>query len=105
MAGFGDILKLMSNAKQLQEGAESLKNDLPKMEFTSTVANGGVSVTVGGDMTVRKIYIAPEMAADIPCLQDELQTALNSALLDAKSTMQEKMKAITGGLGIDLPSF
>ena len=45
MAGFGDILKLMSNAKQLQEGAESLKNDLPKMEFTSTAANGGVSVT------------------------------------------------------------
>lgn len=105
MAGFGDVLKLMSHAKELQAAAQGLKEELPKMEFTATAANGGVSVTVGGDMTVRNIVIAPELQADTGFLAQELQNALNSALASARSTMQDKMRAIGGGLGIDIPSF
>ena len=105
MAGFGDILKLMSHAKELQAGAEKLKNELPDMEFTSATANGGVSVTVGGDFIVRKISISPEMLGDRDFLETELQSALNSAYASARSAMQEKMRGITGALGIDLPAF
>ena len=105
MAGFGDILKLMSHAKDLQAGAEKLKEELPRMEFTSATANGGVSVTVGGDFTVRKIDISPEMLGDKDFLETELQAALNSAYASARSAMQEKMRDVTGALGIDLPAF
>ena len=105
MAGFGDVLKLMSHAKELQAAAQELKDELPRMEFSATAANGGVSVMVGGDMTVRNIVIAPEMQSDPVFLAQELQNALNSALASARSTMQEKMRAIGGGLGIDIPSF
>ena len=105
MAGFGDIIKLMSHAKELQAAAEEIKNELPKMEFTATAANGGVSVTVGGDLTVRNIVIAPELQADTVFLAQELQNALNSALTSARSTMQDKMQAIGGELGIDIPNF
>ena len=105
MAGFGDVLKLMSHAKELQAAAAELKNELPRMEFSATAANGGVSVTVGGDMTIRNIVIAPEMQSDTAFLAQELQNALNSALASARSTMQAKMRAIGGGLGIDIPSF
>ena len=73
MAGFGDIVKLMSHAKELKAAAEAMKNELPKMEFSSTAANGGVTVTVGGDMTVRRIVIAPEMKGDTEFLAQELQ--------------------------------
>ena len=105
MAGFGDIVKLMSHAKELKAAAEAMKNELPKMEFSSTAANGGVTVTVGGDMTVRRIVIAPEMNSDTEFLAQELHNALNSALASARSTMQDKMQAIGGELGIDIPNF
>ena len=105
MAGFGDILKIMSHAKELQENAAKLKEELPNLEFSSSTGNGGVSVTVGGDFTVRKISIAPEMLKDPDCLERELTEALNSAFASARSAMQERMKAVTGSLGIDLPSF
>jgi DNA-binding YbaB/EbfC family protein len=105
MAGFGDILKLMSHAKELQAGAEKMKDELPKMEFTSTAANGGVSVTVGGDFTVRNITISPEMLNDKAFLENELRDALNSAYASARSAMQEKMREVTGALGIELPTF
>lgn len=105
MAGFGDIIKLMSHAKELQANAAKLKEELPKMEFSSSTANGGVSVTVGGDFTVRKIAIAPEMLGDKEFLEKELTDALNSAFGSARTAMQERMKEVGGSLGIDLPSF
>ena len=105
MAGFGDVLKLMSHAKELQAQAAQFKEELPKMEFSSATANGGISVTVGGDFTVRSISIAPEMLNDKAFLESELQNALNSAFGSARTAMQEKMRDITGALGIDLPAF
>ena len=105
MAGFGDIIKLMSHAKELQESAAKLKDELPGMEFQATAANGGVRVTVGGDFTVRDIRIAPEMLGDREFLERALREAFNSACASAKAAMQEKMKELTGALGIELPAF
>ena len=105
MAGFGDILKLMSHAKEIQAEAEKLKNELPKQEFSATGANGGITVVVGGDLMVKKITIAPELDCDRAFMEDELQTALNSAICAARMTMQERMQAISKQLGIELPSF
>ena len=105
MAGFGDVLKLMSHAKELQASAAKLKEELPKMEFTSTSGNGGVSVTVGGDFTVRNVSIAPEMLEDKDYLERELVTAFDGALTSARAAMQDQMKSIGGSLGIDMPGF
>lgn len=105
MAGFGDLMKLMSHAKELQANAQKMKEELPKMEFSSTAANGGIQVTISGDLTVRNIYVAPEMLNDREFLEKELTDALNSAITSARSAMQEKMQAVAGSLGIDLPSF
>ena len=105
MAGLGDLMKIMAHAKELQESAKKMKEELPKMEFTATAANGGVSVTVGGDFTVRNITISPEMLNDKAFLENELRDALNSAYASARSAMQEKMREVTGALGIELPTF
>lgn len=105
MAGFGDLMKLMSHAKELQASAAKLKEELPKMEFTSTSGNGGVSVTVGGDFTVRNVSIAPEMLEDKDYLERELVTAFDGALTSARAAMQDQMKSIGGSLGIDMPGF
>jgi DNA-binding YbaB/EbfC family protein len=105
MAGFGDLMKLMAHAKELQASAKKMKEELPKMEFSSATANGGISVTVGGDFTVRNITIAPEMLNDKEYMERELMVALNSAFASARTAMQEQMKAVTGSLGIDMPEL
>ncbi len=105
MAGLGDLMKIMAHAKELQESAKKMKEELPKMEFSSATANGGISVTVGGDFTVRKIFIAPEMLNDKEYMERELMVALNSAFASARAAMQEQMKAVTGSLGIDMPEL
>ena len=32
MAGFGDLMKIMAHAKELQESAKKMKEELPKMD-------------------------------------------------------------------------
>ena len=105
MAGFGDLMKLMSHAKELQESARKLKDELPQMEFSGSGANGCIQVTVSGDLTVRKISIAPEMLNDREYLESELTAVFNDVITSARGAMQEKMQAVAGSLGIDLPSF
>ena len=95
-------MKLMAHAKELQASAVKMKEELPNMEFTSTAANGGISVTVTGDFRVKNIDIAPEMFNDKVFLEKELTDALNSAFGSARSAMQERMQAVTGSLGIDI---
>ena len=75
------------------------------MASLSTSGNGGVSVTVGGDFTVRNVSIAPEMLEDKDYLERELVTAFDGALTSARAAMQDQMKSIGGSLGIDMPGF
>ena len=105
MAGFGDILKLMSRAQELKAAAEKMKEEFPNTVYSAASANGGVKVSVGGDFTVRDIEIAPEMLGDKTYLERELRDALNSAYGSARTAMQDKIREVTGALGIELPSF
>jgi DNA-binding protein YbaB len=43
--------------------------------------------------------------AAVEFLEKELTEALNSAFSSARTAMQERMKEVTGSLGIDLPAF
>ena len=49
--------------------------------------------------------IAKRIKHEEAFLEKELTEALNSAFSSARTAMQEKMKDVTGSLGIDLPAF
>ena len=101
LGNLGELAKLMSKAKDIQATMKAMKEDMPKMEFSATGANAGVKVTVSGDFMVKEVEIPA--GADPAQLAEEIRMAANSAIAAAKSTIQERMKAATGDLGIDLP--
>ena len=103
MPSFADIAKLMSKYKDIQGGMKQLKEELPGMEFSSSGSKNLVTVTVGGDFSIRKIELAPGSTVDRFELALELQNATNMALNSAKAAIQERMKELTGG--IDLPGM
>ncbi len=100
-----EMAKLMSKAKDIQSGLKKFKEEMPEMEFSAASAGNQVRVTVTGDFRVREIVISGEALQDAEALQNQLVTAVNSALAAAKATAQEKMNGITGGLGLDLPGL
>ena len=100
MASLGDMAKMMSRFKDIQQGFGQLKSELPKMEFTSTGPKELASVVVSGDFTVRRIDIVPGGTADRFELQQDIQDALNAALNNAKQEIASRMKEMAGGISL-----
>ena len=99
----GELAKMMSKLKDIQQSAARLKEELPQLEFASSGRSNLVQVVVGGDFTIRKIEIVPGGTADRFELQKELEFALDQALSQAKTELMSRVQKAAGG--IDLSNF
>ena len=103
LGNLGEMAKMMSRVKDIKNGIEKFKEELPKLEFSATAAGGRVKVTVAGDFTVKSVEIAADAQIGNDVLAVEITEAVNSATMAAKMTIQSKMSEISGG--IDLPGL
>ena len=103
LGNLGEMAKMMSRVKDIQNGIKQFKEELPKLEFSATAAGGNVKVTVSGDFTVKNVEISSGALASGEDLAPQITEAFNSALAAAKMTVQTKMTEISGG--IDLPGL
>ena len=103
----GDIAGLVKKAKDMQKNLKKAQKEIAGLEFAASSGNGLVEVTVSGDLQVKKVTISPKCfaEADAETVQDLLVVALNSAMANAKNESKERLSAITGGLGIDIPGL
>jgi len=96
----GDLMGMMKQASQLQAKMQEMQAELDRIEVEGTAGGGLVTVTLNakGEMKGVKLddsLIKPE---DKEILEDLLVAAHADARRKAESVMQEKMKALTGGL-------
>lgn len=95
-----DFMGLMKQAAQLQSKMQALQAELDQIEVEGTAGGGMVSVrmTAKGDLkgiTVDDSMLKP---SEKEVLEDLLVAAHADARRKAEATLQEKMKAVTGGL-------
>ena len=97
-----DFLGMMKQAAQLQSKMQAMQDELGPVEVEGISGGGLVSVRMTAKMQVKAVKIdASLMKADErEILEDLLVTALNDAQRKAEVAMQEKMQALTGGLGL-----
>ena len=94
-----DFLGMMKQAAQLQSKMQAMQEELGNVE----VEGGGlVSVRMTAKMEVKAVKIDPSLmkADEREILEDLLVTAYGDARRKAEIAMQEKMQALTGGLGL-----
>lgn len=94
--------QLMSQMQKLQEEMEKTQAALEEEEVTATVGGGVVTVVATGGQEIRSITIKPEAVDpdDMEMLQDMILSAVNEALQKAKALAEERMGALTGGMGL-----
>ena len=97
-----DFLGMMKQAAQLQSKMKAMQDELEHVEVEGTSGGGLVSVRMTAKMDVKGIKIDPSLmkAEEREILEDLLVTAHNDARRKAEAAMQEKMQALTGGLGL-----
>ena len=97
-----DFLGMMKQAAQLQSKMKAMQDELEQVEVEGISGGGLVSVRMTAKMEVKAVSIDPSLmkSEEREILEDLLVTAQNEARRKAEAAMQEKMQALTGGLGL-----
>lgn len=103
LGNLAEMAKLFSRAKDIQKGMKEFREQLPRMEFSAVSADGKVTAVLSGDLTVKRLEFAP--GTDPVTAKASVIEAINAAGMLAKIALRDKMKELTGGLGIDLPGL
>jgi DNA-binding YbaB/EbfC family protein len=99
-----DFLGMMKQAAQLQSKMQAMQAELDTIEVEGTSGGGMVTVRLSakGDLKGVKVDDSLMKPTEKEILEDLLVAAHADARRKAEGVMQEKMKALTGGL--PLPS-
>jgi DNA-binding YbaB/EbfC family protein len=95
-----DFMALMKQASELQSKMQALQADLDHVEVEGTAGGGMVSVTLSakGDLKGIKVDDSLMKPEEKDILEDLLIAAHADARRKAEAALQEKMKALTGGM-------
>ena len=97
-----DFLGMMKQAAQLQSKMQEMQDQLSSVEVEGISGGGLVAVRMTAKMEVKGVKIDPSLMKpeEREVLEDLLVTAMGDARRRAEAAMQEKMQALTGGLGL-----
>lgn len=97
-----DFMGMMKQAAQLQAKMQALQQELETIEVEGSAGGGVVTVrmTAKGELKGVKIDDSLMKAEEKEILEDLIVTAHADAKKKAENVMQDKMKALTGGLSL-----
>ena len=94
--------KMIRQAQQLQRQIAKLQEELESATVESSAGGGMVKAVVSGKLRVESLEIDPQVVSDddVDMLQDLVAAAVNEGLEKAQEMASDRMRALTGGLGI-----
>lgn len=98
----GDLGSIMKQAQKMLEDTRKVEEALAEERIEASSGGGMVKTVVTGRGEIVEIKIDPQVVDpdDIEMLEDLIVTAVREALEQATQLKTEKMKDITGGMGI-----
>lgn len=101
----GGLGQLMKQAQMMQENMRKMQEQLAAMEVEGQAGAGMVKVVMTGRHDVKRVSIDQSlMGDDKEMLEDLIAAAVNDAVRKVEAMSQEKLGALTAGLGLP-PGF
>lgn len=97
--------KILKQAQKMQAQMARIQEDLAREKVEGLAGGGMVKAVADGKGDLVSIHIDPEVIdpEDVEMLEDLVVAAVNEALRASKELSNERMGALTGGMG--LPGF
>lgn len=97
-----DIMKMMKQVQDMQSKAQAVQQELDALDVEGRSGGGLVRVTLTGRGTMRGVKIDPSLLKpdDAEMLEDLIIAAFKEARGKVDALMEDKMKAVTGGLAL-----
>ncbi|MCH8926671.1 MAG: YbaB/EbfC family nucleoid-associated protein [Proteobacteria bacterium] len=98
--------QMMKQAQEMQAKMAELQEQLARTEVTGAAGGGMIRVTLNGKGEMRAVTIDPALVDpnEVGVLEDLIVAATNDAKAKAEAKVAEKMRELTGGLGLP-PGF
>ena len=97
----GNIGQMMKQAQMMQENMRRMQEQPGTVEVEGQSGSGMVKVVMTCKHEARRVSIDPSLAGgDREMLEDLLVAAFNDAARKVEATVQEKMSALTAGMGL-----
>ena len=106
LPNFGQLTEAFKKAKQIQQDAQKLQEELEKMEIEGSSDDEMVKVWISGNQQPLRVEIKKEildLSKDI--IEKDILDAIKNAHESSTKTMKERMNDLTGGLNLNLPGF
>lgn len=100
------MMGMMKQVQAMQAKFAEMQAEMERMEVEGTSGGGLVKVISSAKGAVKAVRIDPSLMreGEAEILEDLILAALNDAKAKAEGVIEEKMKAITGGLPLP-PGF
>ena len=106
LPNFGQLTEAFKKAKQIQQDAQKLQDELENMKIEGKSDDEMVKVWISGNQLPLKVEVQENFSnADKEKIEQNILQAIKKAHELSTTTMKERMNDLTGGLNLNLPGF
>ncbi|VVM06123.1 YbaB/EbfC family nucleoid-associated protein [Methylacidimicrobium tartarophylax] len=97
-----NLNKMLKQARQLQEQAQRIQEDLANRRFEVEGAGGKLRAVASGGGQLLDLWISPELVAegDAQMLSELVLASVREALDQGRRASESEMQKLSGGLGL-----
>ena len=106
LPNFGQLTEAFKKAKQIQQDAQKLQDELENMEIEGKSDDEMIKVWISGNQLPLKVEVQENILdSDKEKIEQNILQAIQKAHELSTTTMKERMNDLTGGLNLNLPGF
>ena len=106
LPNFGQLTEAFKKAKQIQQDAQKLQDELENMEIEGKSDDEMIKVWISGNQLPLKVEVQENILnANKEQIEKNILQAIQKAHELSTTTMKERMNDLTGGLNLNLPGF
>ena len=106
LPNFGQLTEAFKKAKQIQQDAQKLQDELENMEIEGKSDDEMIKVWISGNQLPLKVEVQENiLKANKEQIEQNILQAIQKAHELSTTTMKERMNDLTGGLNLNLPGF
>ena len=106
LPNFGQLTEAFKKAKQIQQDAQKLQDELESMEIEGKSNDEMVKVWISGNQVPLRVLVDEKIVdSSKEIIEQNILEAIQKAHEASTTTMKEKMNDLTGGLNFNLPGL
>ena len=106
LPNFGQLTEAFKKAKEIQQNAQKLQDELESMEIEGKSNDEMIKVWISGNQVPIRVEVNQDIAnADKETIENNILEAIKKAHESSTTTMKERMNDLTGGLNLNLPGL